>query len=123
MTKTPARLAVALLLLTACSGDSTQPAPTVNGRWEGEIRAIDAELTLTLMQEGEEVTGTGFIASGTTSISLDARGTFRNPDLELTLRSPGYEPVDLAGELDGEEIDARLEGSGFTGQRVTLERQ
>jgi hypothetical protein len=104
-------LAVALL---ACGGDSTAPKLTdVTGAWTGTSGGVS--MSLTLVQTGTTVTGSGNLTGGTTAIAVTASGTYAPPNLSLTLQSPGYQPINYAGTLANPDlINGTLNGSGFT---------
>jgi hypothetical protein len=117
-------LALALLVTLAACGDDkpTQPAAaTATGTWAGTIEG--QQLTLTLVQNGGAVSGTGTMSntpSGTRA--LTATGTFTAPNLTLTLSSGTAAPMALQGAVSGNALTATLSGSGWTGEAITMQR-
>ena len=83
-----------VLLLAACSGDSTStgPPPSIDGRWFGESAGGDT-IGLDIQTTGAQVTGTVTIVpppfNGFEEWTI-VSGTYNHPDLQLTiLRSIG----------------------------------
>jgi hypothetical protein len=121
------RLMVAALftLLVACGSDSTGPELTVAGAWSGTGSGITLQLTLSVDADGA-VSGSGNIsgASLTTALAV-TQGTYVDPNVSLVLHAEGYEDINLTGTLqaEGNQIVGTLNGSGFTGFVVVLNRQ
>lgn len=118
---------LAIAALVACGGGDkgTAPVPTVVGSWAGSFpisTTQNATLSFVLTQTGGAVSGTGQIASGTTTIPLTITGTFAAPSLALTMNATGYSSSSFAGTVSGTSMTGTLNGSGFSNQAVTLTR-
>ncbi|HWB43720.1 MAG TPA: hypothetical protein VG500_20835 [Gemmatimonadales bacterium] len=116
------------LLAAACGGDggSTEPeVPEVEGQWNGPIitNVGSGSLSLTLNEAGGTVTGTGTLSVTGDAVALTVTGNYAQPNVSLQMTSPGFEPLNLSGEVSEEEIDGTLNGSGFVNIAVTLTRQ
>jgi hypothetical protein len=111
---------LATCLLVACGDDGTGPGNSIEGEWSGPIGS--AQLTLTLQESDGEVSGNGSIVADSESAALTVDGSFDDPDFSLTLSPPGFEPINFAGEVDEDEMNGTLNGSGFVQQTVTLTR-
>ena len=122
-------LVVGLLLLVAgCGGGdgSTEPDdPEVEGQWNGPINTNvgSGSLALTLTETSGTVGGTGTLSVTGDALALTVTGTYAPPNISLQMTSPGFEPMNLSGEVTEEEIDGTLNGSGFVNIAVTLTRQ
>ena len=116
-------LFAAALVLAACD-NSTGPAPyTAQGSWSGQETAGATVISLTLSQQGEAVSGTGTV-EGARTIQVTATGSAVSANFELTLTSPGYQPVQMTGAFTARnEIEAYMMGSGFYGDQILLHRQ
>ena len=114
-------VAVVLLVYSACSGDSSGPKTTVAGNWTGTGTTSAGSFTVNLIlaENSGSVTGTGTI-SGSTSIALTVTGTYSAPSVGLTFSSPGFENLNFSGTVSGKTMTGTLNGSGFTGNAVTL---
>ncbi|HVX41971.1 MAG TPA: hypothetical protein VHB25_20585 [Gemmatimonadaceae bacterium] len=80
-------------------------------------------MTLTLSQDGSQVTGSGQINSGGTAVALTANGTFAAPSVSLNLSATGFEAMNYTGSLSGNTIAGTINGSGFSNLNLTLTRQ
>ena len=122
-------LVVCLMLLAAgCGGGdgSTEPDdPEVEGQWNGPINTSvgSGSLNLTLTETSGTVSGTGTLSVSGDALALTVTGTYAPPNVSLQMTSPGFEPMNLSGEVTEEEIDGTLNGSGFVNIAVTLTRQ
>ncbi len=117
-----------MLLVTGCGGGdgSTQPDdPEVEGQWNGPINTDggSGSLAVTLTETDGTVTGTGTLSVTGDALALSITGTYAPPNVSLQMSAPGYEPMNLSGEVSDEEIDGTLNGSGFVNIAVTLRRQ
>lgn len=107
------------LLAVACS-DSTGPAPRVTGNWSGTVGS--ASLTLQLTQTDAAVSGTGAFSGPGGSAAMTATGSYIKPTVSMTLSSPGFEPINITGTLNGDALNGTANGSGFINSAVTLTR-
>ena len=114
-------LAVAVTLFALGCGDSTGPELTVTGVWSGALS--NSTVTLTLTQDGADITGAGAIngPGGTAAVTVD--GIFAEPNVTLTLTAVGFSPINYSAELDRERMVGEMNGSGFSDLAVTLTRQ
>jgi hypothetical protein len=117
-----------MLLVAGCGGGdgSTEPdEPQVEGQWNGPINTDvgSGSLALTLTETDGTVSGTGTLSVTGDALALTVTGTYAPPNVSLQMTSEGFEPLNLSGEVDEEEIDGTLNGSGFVNIAVTLTRQ
>lgn len=122
-------LVLGLMLLAAgCGGGdgSTEPDdPEVEGQWNGPINTDvgSGSLALTLTETDGSVSGNGTLSVPGDALALTVTGTYAPPNLSLEMTSPGFEPLNLSGDVSEDEIDGTLNGSGFVNIAVTLTRQ
>ena len=116
---------LATLGLIACGGDaSTAPNASLNptGTWRGTSNGYT--LSLTLVQTGSTVTGSGQLTGSIGSLAITTSGTFVAPNVSLTLNTQGYLPMNYAGPMaNGSTINGTLNGSGFTNVTIPLSKQ
>lgn len=113
-------LVCAVALLAAC-GSSTEPKPTVAGRWTGVIGG--QMLDVTLVENSGVVNGTGTITNTPTGTrALTITGTFANPAFTATMTSGTIQPINLSATVSGNQMNGTLNGSGFTGDAIILTR-
>ncbi|MEM1043010.1 MAG: hypothetical protein AAGI91_10310 [Bacteroidota bacterium] len=95
---------------------------TLTGTYSGNVEG--STLTLNLAEVAGVITGTGSLSGAGSSLPLTASGTFAPPSVTINLSSPGFDPFTLTGIAsdDGSVITGNLNGSGFTGESVTLTR-
>jgi hypothetical protein len=110
----------------ACGGDGpTEPEiPVVSGTWSGSTAGITLPLTLGQGTDGT-VTGSGNLSVPSFAIALTvSQGTHVYPNLTLVLTSTGYEDINLTGTVNeaGDQIIAKLNGSGFADDTIVLVR-
>ena len=111
---------LAFAMLAAC-GDSTAPAPTVDGTWTGQTGS--QLFTLTLNQSGTSVTGSGTVTNTPTGTrALTVVGSFNAPTLTATLSSGSIQPINLTASVNGKAMTGSLSGSGWNGEAITLNR-
>jgi len=112
-----------ILALAACGGDATGPkTPSVSGGWTGTVMEAGS-LNLTLVETSGTLTGSGSLSAGTFAAALTVTGAHAHPNVSLTMKSAGYEDMNFAGTMtDDRTIAGTLNGSGFSGQAVTLRR-
>ena len=89
----------------------------VTGSWSGVLDG--GTVTLTIQQSATGLTGHGVIASEAVVVT----GTYTEPIVSLHITTPGVEPLDYTGMLDHDRIVGIVNGSGYTDQSLTLERQ
>ncbi len=112
--------------LAACGESATEPdLPDIGGPWEGPILTRSTIVLLLFDVEGA-VSGSGWIdvPSGTDVNFSEVTGSHNYPNVNLTIRASGYQDIILTGTLSGAgtTITARLNGSGFTNDALTLTR-
>jgi len=121
-----------LLLGGGCDLSNDNEAPkTLTGAWQGPVSTQDSSYTLTLslqQSRGESaVTGTGQLATETTTWNFSVEGTFARPSLSLTLQYESARPSQFDGDVDEDltTIEAEIFGGppSFDGASVSLERQ
>jgi hypothetical protein len=114
-------LIVAMLaVVTACSS-STAPKVTVAGTWTGV--ASTQALTMTLVENSGSVTGSGTLTNTPAgTIALVISGTFTGSTVSLTLASGLHPAINLSGTIVGNTMSGSLQGSGFSGDAITLTR-
>jgi hypothetical protein len=114
-----------LLTAIACGSDKTTgPAYSVAGTWTGAVG--QQQLSLTLVESGGLVNGTGTLANTPTGTrALTVTGTFKttNGTLDATLTSGTLQPFNLHGAIIGGTMVGSLNGSGFDNASITLTRQ
>jgi hypothetical protein len=109
------------LAIPACSG-STDVRPTVQGTWSGSVQG--QVLTLSLTESGGAVAGSGTITGTYTGTrALTVAGSFEPPHVSITMTSGTMQPLNLTATLAGKTMTGSLNGSGFTGEGITLMRQ
>ncbi|HWP36031.1 MAG TPA: hypothetical protein VNL18_00615 [Gemmatimonadales bacterium] len=110
--------------LAGCGDSSSEPrTPSASGTWTGAVGS--ATFTLTLAeQRGGTITGAGSARATGGAVSLTVTGTHVHPSISLTLRSTGFEDLNYTGQfINDNTISGSLNGSGFTGETLTLVRQ
>jgi hypothetical protein len=124
------RLCVALVLLVlGCGGgESSGPsdAAEVDGSWSGRVTAPNgqtATLTITLSENNRDISGTGSLAFGGSSLGLSVSGSHTPPNVSLTISSQGFEPMTLEASVADARMEGALDGSGFQNRAITLRRQ
>lgn len=121
-------LTAALLLCSACSGDSNKPTPIqAEGAWSGQVHdnggATIATLQMTLTETSGSVSGTGNINSPTLAEAINVIGTYAEPNLSLTLSSACCTDINLSAIVGETSMTGTLNGSGFITSSITLTRQ
>lgn len=117
---------VLAMLLVGCGGDSSGPAPIqVEGAWSGPVTfssGSSGTLSFTVTETAGSVTGSGTLV-GSTSAALSVSGSYSEPNVSLTLSSPGFQPINLTGVVSSSSLTGTINGSGFLNSAVTLARQ
>lgn len=114
-------LALVPLFVTACGDDSpTGPAEvSIEGTWTGSIEG--GTFTLTLAQQGSDITGSGNISATGGSASLNITGTRSGANISLVMTSSGFEDLNYSGTIqNATTINGTLNGSGFQNEPLTL---
>lgn len=122
-----------LILLAACGSATDAPVPpVVDGDWAGTVTTGYGnrfEFFVSVTEDAVGViAGTGQIQAqlgqgSVINLPLDVRGAHAHPAVSMTLTSTGYEAMVLSGDFVGDNrIRGSLDGSGFIGQAVTLDR-
>jgi len=120
-------LILLVLFILACEEEKCPVCPepevfNIEGTWKG-ILEIGGTLTLTLAQDGSNVTGSGTMVAGTFSAacSVTAGTIANNKDISLTIESQGFQPFNYEGEATDISIhNGELNGSGFVGAKITF---
>ena len=107
---------VGLVALASCS-ESTAPEPQITGSWSGVLGG--GTVTLTIQQAATGLVGSGAWASDAVVLT----GTYTKPTVSLNITSDGFEPLNYTGTLNQDRIVGTVNGSGYTNQSLTLERQ
>jgi hypothetical protein len=105
---------LAFVILAACGGDRIlDPVQTVDGTWNGTSNGI--QLSLAMAQSDTLVSGNVAIAGISGSFLGTLSGSFKYPELSVSLQFPGAEPVTYTGTMSTTQakIFGRLNGSGF----------
>lgn len=116
-------LVAAALALAACDNSTAPARYSAQGSWSGQETYGSTVISLTLSQQGDMVSGSGTVA-GERTIPVTASGSAVSANFELTLTSPGYQPVQMTGGFTArDQIEAYMVGSGFYGDQILLNRQ
>lgn len=116
-------LALALFASVLGCSDTLGPVQTIDGRWDGIQNGYS--MSLVVAQAGEVVTGYADIANIGGFVEGDVSGTFKYPNIELTIQVPNFDPITYKGTMSTTQavINARLNGAGFVNVEVTLEKR
>lgn len=122
------QIAFVLALLAIACGGSTEPhVASVSGTWSGTIAGTQSQvLSMTLLDVSGQVIGSGSLSpTPSGSLGLAISGSFAAPTFTATMQSGTYPTIVFSGTLSGDEqaINGSVQGSGFTGQTVTLRKQ
>ena len=115
------RKVTAFLILAACfcwAATKADDTATLAGVWKCVLKSPerpDAEGTLELKQNGEEITGTGSNAGG----SAPVKGTFKDGKFKLAIET-AQATWEIEGTLEGDKITATWAISA-AGRKGTLE--
>jgi hypothetical protein len=115
---------LALVILVGCGGDSIlDPVMTVDGTWNGTANGF--QLSLGMSQTDTLVTGNaaanGLAGSGFGTVS----GSFKYPDLKVTIQLQGAIPIVYTGTMSQTEakIFGKMNGSGFENVSMDLTKR
>ncbi len=108
---------LALLFLAGCSDALGIDGRSVSGEWTARV---DSEnVWMSLREDGRgRITGSGEWGWDHVYVSGDRRGS----EVYLVFEFDRYSPITLDGTIRNREIDGRLTGSGWRGDRVTFWR-
>lgn len=116
-------MAAAAFVIAACDSSTGPTRYTAQGTWVGTETLGTTLISLTLTQQGDSVMGSGTV-SLSREIPVTVAGTAASTSFDLTLTSPGFQPVQMTGAFTGRnDIEAYMVGSGFYGDQVLLHRQ
>lgn len=125
MTRIRWTLTLALLVFAAsCKKDATAPPPTVTGTWAGFTGS--QKLTITITENAGTVGGSGTITNTSTGTrALSITGSWSRPTLSITFSSGTAQPFNLTANLNpaGTNLAGPLNGSGFSGEVMSMTRQ
>ncbi len=119
--------AIALTAPGAAVGRLTVPVTlvltanmTLTGRWTGTSDVIN--LTLSLVQSGDSVTGTGTLNPPLRAVTV--AGAYRSPVLTLTMTAPDGTVTTYGGSWVGDNaFGGTLDGPGISNVQISLFRQ
>jgi len=111
-------------VLTSCSDSTLGPVQTVDGTWKGTQSGYALSLTMTqadtlLTSCGASLGSNGGFVQGT------CFGTFKYPNLKVTINVTGFLPVDYVGTMSTSEakIFGKLNGSGISNAEIDIVKQ
>jgi hypothetical protein len=108
--------------LAACGSSSTAPAATIAGSWVGPTGT--QVLSLTLVTNNGMVSGSGTITRTPTGTrALTVSGSFTGSTFTATLSSGIASPFQITATLSESTLTGSLNGSGFAGDPVIMQRQ
>lgn len=114
-------LTVAMAFALAACSSSTAPKVTVAGTWSGSTGG--QALTLTLAENAGSVSGSGTLTNTPAgTIAITVSGSFVGSTVSLALTSGLHPAINLSGTVAGNTMTGALQGSGFTGEAITLTR-
>ncbi|HEY0038572.1 MAG TPA: hypothetical protein VGB66_17875 [Longimicrobium sp.] len=124
----------AVALAAACKEPLDVGSFSVDGAWRGttyvKLSATDSiayTFALDLDQDQSDVSGSGAISAGTSSVETSVDGTWAFPSVTLRLSSSEYADIQFnstfARQVSRDSLVGPLIGSGFTGTTLTLVRQ
>lgn len=115
---------VALALPACDSGGDEEPG--IEGQWSGtaNVQGGAISVDVTLNESDGDISGNGVLNVGGETASTDVSGTYNYPNVSLTFSTQQYEDLSISGDINegGTQIDGELNGSGFSGQVITLTR-
>lgn len=108
--------------LFSCSDSPTGPAEVnIEGTWTGSVDV--GTFTLTIAQDGSDLSGSGNVSNEGGSIALNFTGTRSGTSISLNITSSGFQDLDYSGTIQSStRITGTLHGSGFQGESLTLTR-
>lgn len=110
-------LLLVMVVLGACH-DLTGPgrSGSLDGQWSGRIDG--EQIWLSLRDDRGVIRGSGDWGYD----PIDVRGERYSSEIYLMFDFRHYNPIELEGRIRGGEIDGRLYGSGYHGERIRLRR-
>ena len=113
------------LMLTAmtCFQDDEDETPAFSGDWEGDVADMVLSIDVDEDEDGD-FEGTGQLSGPGGTLDVDIEGEHDHPDVTFTMSAEGFDPAEFEGEFDGDDtVEGELNGSGFFGEEITLERE
>lgn len=112
-----------VLLLAAC-GDGSGPSdnsPTLAGTWVGTLGP--GTISATMTDKKGTVAGSAAIDVGTLLCAPSIAGTRTATNFTITFTCSGFVPFTYTGTVSATTLSGALQGSGFTGETLTLTKQ
>lgn len=116
-------LFAAVAAVLGCGSDSIiGPVQTVDGQWTGTQSGYNMSLNMT--QTDTVVTGSVAIIGVGGALEGSVTGSFKYPNLSLTIVVDQFEPVTYTGTMSQTQakIVGRLDGSGFNATEIDVAR-
>lgn len=113
----------AALAALGCGSDSIiGPVQTVDGEWHGTQSGYNMSLNMT--QTDTLVSGSAAIVGVAGAIQGTVSGTFKYPNLQVTILVDTFEPVTYTGTMSQVQakIAGHLDGSGFNNVEIDIAR-
>ena len=105
-----------VVVLGACTDATGTGRRTLDGEWSARI---DGETVwLSLREDGGSIRGSGEWGRD----ALYITGERYNDEVHLVLEFSRFNPIELEGRLVNRELEGRLYGSGYQGERVRFQR-
>lgn len=115
---------MAFLAIPAC-GDSGPTGPAtwdVSGQWSGTISGVSMSVSLNENAEGN-ISGNGNFSGSADSFAFDVSGSHVNENVSLTISATGVQDLNYSATLEDEDqMEGELNGSGYSGEPLTLIR-
>lgn len=115
---------LAFLAIPAC-GDSGPTGPAswdVSGQWSGTLSGVSMSMSLNENADGN-IAGNGNFSGSSDSFAFDVSGSHVDENVNLTISATGFEDFNYSATLEDEDqMEGELNGSGFTGETLTLVR-
>lgn len=116
------------VLTTGCGGGDSQgpDRPSLDGTWLGGTvsGSFTFQITMTLAQDGDQITGTGTITGTGPTCGVSIDGTRSGTAIALSITCPGFQPIGFSGEQHSRStINGRVAGSGLPTTSFDLIRQ
>lgn len=103
-----------LVLVSSCAGDATAPPVTipVAGHWIGAVSADVLEITLATT--GDQVSGSGTLASVDASAAVTVTGSTKSDSTVTLSITGGPKPLAFGGRLVGDQLLGVAAGGTLT---------